>query len=447
MIYFATDTRNPTPYGGVIPGMRDEQQRVILEALETVRYVVMSDIDQQVYTYYQDELPAVQRHLERHFRVPSDFFKKGVLRGGWFWLAVLEPGPDRGETAADFIDMRSEARPWIRHSGGGRSPTEVHDEKMAVRLNRRYLAFALGVKGGGIDFELDIPAGSVFQGDVGYAIATGVDEVYKHPRNARLSVAVGRGGSDGEFEELAAVEVLKSETSGTAGRRSRSTSTAMPVSASSFASSCTATSRWSCAASAGGAVRGSRFDPGQTERLASGAERSCAVVRVAVAMSGRARSGAASQACRRGGAERCAERQKPRSRQRGNDARRKRRGVGPEIDVAFGVPVGGEVDIAVAIDVDWSQSSAHADVVGYDVFSPAESVAGQIFVDDDVAVRIVPAGIGSHLARDQVDIAVPVEIAAPEILGPVEAGRDDVLGEALCQRVRRSLGPDDAAVR
>jgi hypothetical protein len=40
LIYFATDTRNPTPYGGVIPGMPEEQQRVITKALETTRFVV-----------------------------------------------------------------------------------------------------------------------------------------------------------------------------------------------------------------------------------------------------------------------------------------------------------------------------------------------------------------------------------------------------------------------
>ena len=47
--------------------------RIILEALERVRFVVMSDIDQPIYTYYGDELPQVQAYLERHFAVPSGF--------------------------------------------------------------------------------------------------------------------------------------------------------------------------------------------------------------------------------------------------------------------------------------------------------------------------------------------------------------------------------------
>ncbi len=98
LLYFATDTRNPTPYSGVIPGMREEQQRVIVEALKTTRYVVMTDIDQPVFTYYRDELPRVQRALERHYRIPADY-----LLPDSNWMIVLERGPDRGATSVDFV--------------------------------------------------------------------------------------------------------------------------------------------------------------------------------------------------------------------------------------------------------------------------------------------------------------------------------------------------------
>ena len=73
LLYFATDTTNPTPFGGVLPVLHEEQERAILAALPKVRFVVMSDIDQPVYTYYSEELPRVQANLERHFRVPPDF--------------------------------------------------------------------------------------------------------------------------------------------------------------------------------------------------------------------------------------------------------------------------------------------------------------------------------------------------------------------------------------
>jgi len=203
LIYFATDTRNPTPYGGVIPGMREEQQRVILEALKTVRYVVMSDIDQPVYTYYRDELPAVQAHLERYFHVPHDFYKEGLL-----WLVPLERGRDRGATVVDFVDVRADGKPWVRGPTGARSPASAFENKLGTRLNRRFLPFVLGARGGGIDFEVEIPEGAVFQGDVGYRSATAADVVYKHPRRTHLQVSVARNGEIGAFKELARVRVL-----------------------------------------------------------------------------------------------------------------------------------------------------------------------------------------------------------------------------------------------
>jgi hypothetical protein len=200
LIYFATDTRNPTPYGGVIPGMREEQQRVILEALKAVRYVVMSDIDQPVYTYYRDELPAVQAHLERYFHVPHDFFQEGLL-----WLVPLERGRDRGATVVDFVDARADGKPWVRGPSGTRSPAAAFEDKLGTRLNRRLLPFVLGAQGGGIDFEVEIPEQAVFQGDVGYRSATAADVVHRQPRRSYFRVSVGRAGEHGIFEELALV--------------------------------------------------------------------------------------------------------------------------------------------------------------------------------------------------------------------------------------------------
>ncbi len=202
LLYFATDTRNPTPYGGVIPGIREEQQRVIIKALEDLRYVVMSDIDQPVYTYYRDELPAVQQHLERHFHVPADYLSKGDS-----WILVLEKGADRGATAIDFADLYDSGHAWIRSSEGRLAPAPLFTEKLATRLNRRLLPFHLGPLGGGIDFELDVPAGAVFQGDFGYPKASTSKVIYEHTRRTQLRVSIARAGSE-NFEVLTSTPPL-----------------------------------------------------------------------------------------------------------------------------------------------------------------------------------------------------------------------------------------------
>ena len=190
LIYFATDTRNPTPYGGVIPGMNDEQQRVILEALETTRYVVMSDIDQPVFTYYRDELPAVQKTLERHFHIPEDY-----LGDGRKWVQVLERGPDRGATHADLIDDFGHAEAWVYGRDGSRLPAARYQGKIAVAQNRRFLTHFLGHGGGGIDFELEIPERARFQADVGYQIALGSDMLHGHYPRSRMRVSIGEDDS------------------------------------------------------------------------------------------------------------------------------------------------------------------------------------------------------------------------------------------------------------
>jgi hypothetical protein len=200
LIYFATETRNPTPYGGVIPGPRQEQQRVILEALEDLRYVVMSDVDQPVYTYYRDEFPEVQRYLERHFRVPEDF-----LGPGSNWLVVLERGEDRGATVLDLVDARGQGQPWIRPRSQRRVPARPVEASIAVAQNRRYLPFRLGAEGGGIDFEIDVPVDAVFQADVGYPVAIRAWRSHLHPERCRMVVSIGR---EGEFEEVAVKRVL-----------------------------------------------------------------------------------------------------------------------------------------------------------------------------------------------------------------------------------------------
>jgi hypothetical protein len=159
----------------------------------------MSDIDQPLYTYYRDELPGVQAYLERYFRVPRQF--QGRQSD---WLLVLERGSDRGETLVDLVDAQASARHWLR-DGEGRVRDAPLPPKLAVRHNRRPLAFALGAGGGGIDFDLEIPERAVFEGDVGYPMMVSADSPFDHPPRLLMRVAV----RDAErFEPLGEVRVV-----------------------------------------------------------------------------------------------------------------------------------------------------------------------------------------------------------------------------------------------
>jgi hypothetical protein len=199
LLYFATATRNPTPYPGVIPAIRDEQQRTILAALEGVRFVVMSDVDQPAMTYYREELPEVQAYLERFFETAPPF-SDGELH----WLQVLERGPDRGATLLDLFALRDTGRPFTRARDGTTEPAPRFDQRLATRRNRRPLAFPLGDGGGGIDFEIEVPAHAVFQGDVSLGGAYSETEVYRTPPLSRIAVSVSEGAG---FVELAQVEL------------------------------------------------------------------------------------------------------------------------------------------------------------------------------------------------------------------------------------------------
>jgi hypothetical protein len=208
LLYFATGTRNATPFEGVLPGLRAWQEPLILEALAGVRYVVMSDIDQPIYTYYGDELPAVQAYLERHFRIPS-----GYPLDDYSWINVLVRGRDRGRTVFDFVDERDRGRAWIRDASGRELPAREAPQRLAAKLLNRPLPIVLGPGGGGIDFDLVVPEGAEFQAGVGYRGLVSIDHQYLHPPGTTLVVAIARGG---EFE---AVEELRIDDAPTSGRR------------------------------------------------------------------------------------------------------------------------------------------------------------------------------------------------------------------------------------
>jgi hypothetical protein len=207
LLYFATGTRNPTPFEGVLPGQREWQEPVILDALTGVRFVVMSDIDQPIYTYYGDELPAVQAYLERFFEVP-----RGFPLDDHSWITVLRRRADRGVTAIDLVAERQNGLAFIRDAEGRERPAAEAPQRLAARLLNRPLALVLGPRGGGIDFEVDIPEGAVFQAGVGYRGLVSVDHHYLHPSGTTLAVAVG-DRADG-FRTLSSTRIDDAPASG-----------------------------------------------------------------------------------------------------------------------------------------------------------------------------------------------------------------------------------------
>ncbi len=184
LLYFATDTRNPTPYGGVLPGMPEPQQQTIINALAEVRYVVMSEIDQPLFLYYRDELPAVASYLERFFRVPNEY------QAHPSWILVLERGEDRGPAMIDLFELRSQARAWTRGVDGVERDNVAAPPELASRQNRRPLAFELGSGGGGLDFSIEVPDDAIFRADVGIPTLEG-ERQYQHARGVRLEALVG----------------------------------------------------------------------------------------------------------------------------------------------------------------------------------------------------------------------------------------------------------------
>jgi len=198
LLYFATRTRNPTPFPGVLPGLRELQEPVILPALEGVRFVVMSDLDQPAHTYYRDELPGVQAYLERHFQIPRDF-----PLDDYTWIFVLERGPDLGENKFDLIALRPRARAFVRDADGAPRDASEPLPRLGSRQLMRPLPIPLGPHGGGVDYELLIPPGATFRSAVGYWALAAIDHQYLHSPGGRVVASIGR---DGQFEEIAAVE-------------------------------------------------------------------------------------------------------------------------------------------------------------------------------------------------------------------------------------------------
>jgi hypothetical protein len=190
---------------------------VILRALEGVRFVVMSEIDQPLYTYYRDELPRVQEAFERHFHLVPAFESLETSE-----LVVLERGGDRGPAALDLVRLAARGHRFLRDESGVERPVGEAPPVLRSRHNRRPLVLVLGARGGGIDFDLELPRGAHLETDFGLAVMIG-NAPFLHPERVTLQVAVRRVG--GGFERLAGFRLppARSRTTWTEARADLST--------------------------------------------------------------------------------------------------------------------------------------------------------------------------------------------------------------------------------
>ena len=200
LLYFAMGVRNPTRYEGMMQGLHERQQAEILEALSTLRYVVMSETDQAATGYYSQELPAVQAYLERHFRIPADFPVDQEQ-----WLVVYERSTDRGAVAIDLAEAALNARHWVLDLSGRVTEYPVsYFPRSGVRHLRRPVPVAVSSGGGGVDFTLDVPERARFEADIGiYGVASSQSE-FRRWFGLTYSVSLVR---DGRAEVLSQVSL------------------------------------------------------------------------------------------------------------------------------------------------------------------------------------------------------------------------------------------------
>ena len=122
--------------------------------------------------------------------------------GEFHWLSVLERGVDRGATAIDLVALAASGRAFTRNREGAIEAAPALRIGWRTRRNRRPLGFALGVGGGGIDFEIEVPERAVFQADTSLGAVFSENEIFGTPGRSRILVSVG---SSGEMVTLADV--------------------------------------------------------------------------------------------------------------------------------------------------------------------------------------------------------------------------------------------------
>ena len=178
LLYEATGTRNPTRYGGVMPGLGHVQDPELIQVLEKLRFVVMSDADSPDTQYLRESLPETQSYLEQHFFIPDVFLEAGA---GVF---VLQRGTDRGISLVDFYQQADLGERFIRDFSGRLREFQREPLNFETRFNRRPLAVPVGAQGGGIDYALTVPSDAVLEFSVGVgALFVGAHPFYQVDRS------------------------------------------------------------------------------------------------------------------------------------------------------------------------------------------------------------------------------------------------------------------------
>jgi hypothetical protein len=116
-------------------------------------------------------------------------------------IVVLERGADRGPAALDLVRLADPARRFLRDEDGEELAVVGGVPPLRSRHNRRPVALVLGPEGGGIDFDLELPAGARLETDFGLAVMMGSASPYLHPERVALRISLRRTG--GGFERVA----------------------------------------------------------------------------------------------------------------------------------------------------------------------------------------------------------------------------------------------------
>ncbi len=194
LLYFATATRNPTRFPGVIPSLGEEAESALLSELDAVDTIVSFEAGRL-------ERSRLQRHLERHFRVAEAFRSPPTPT-----MIVLERGTDRGAVALDLVELSGQARRFIVDEHDAERPARRQPPTLPVSLHRRPLPFVLGLGGGGLDFDLELPPSARFEAEIGLAPLRG-ERLHGQPRGA-LTLWLERGEG---FVQLARFELSEQE--------------------------------------------------------------------------------------------------------------------------------------------------------------------------------------------------------------------------------------------
>jgi hypothetical protein len=108
--------------------------------------------------------------------------------------------------ALDLATERAAARAWTLDADEREALAPDMSVRLAARHLQRPLPVVLGERGGGLDFEVDVPEGAAFLSAVGYRGLVSVDHQFFHPTGTTAVVSI-RPNGEPAFRQLAAVRI------------------------------------------------------------------------------------------------------------------------------------------------------------------------------------------------------------------------------------------------